>query len=185
MVHKMWDADQVDWLYYFYINVHNHDTGTDPFRDFDDFFPLVFMNLPSSNYDLGVLTGPRGIEVFGDGTDTLGFRITIPYQNLRHFEDVDQQVPVGLPAPFGFLEPFHFHVEFVVAAVRADSDQDGDVDLDDFAAFLDCLAVSSGSQEPDLRGGATQCMFADTDGNGELDLCDFAGFQRAFTGPHK
>ncbi len=116
MLHKNWDADQVDQLPDFYINVHNHDTGTGPFRDFEDFFPLVFMDFPI-NFELGALSGDSAIEIFGQGTDTLGFRITFPYDRFRHFEDVDQEVPPGLPAPFGYLEPFHFHLEFVVAPI--------------------------------------------------------------------
>jgi hypothetical protein len=43
--------------------------------------------------------------------------LSVPYERLRHFEDVGQEVPEDLPAPFGFLEPFHFHVEFVVSSV--------------------------------------------------------------------
>lgn len=117
LMHKIWDADQVDQLPNFYINLNDHDTGTDPFRDFADFFPLVFTDFPVPNYDLAALSGPSELEVFGDGTDTLGFRITVPYDRFRNFEDVTQQVPPGLPAPFGFLEPFHFHVEFAVSSV--------------------------------------------------------------------
>lgn len=114
MMHKLWDVDQVDLLPNFYINVHNQDTETDPFRDSDDFFPLVFNNFPRPNYDLAALSD---FEVFDDGTHTIGFRITVPYSRLRNFEDVGQSVPPGLPAPHGFLEPFHFHVEFAVSNV--------------------------------------------------------------------
>ena len=96
--------------------MHNQNTGNDPFRDFEDFFPLIFTDFPI-NYELGSLSGDSAIEIFGDGTDTLGFAITFPYDRLRHFEDVDQEVPPGLPAPFGYLEPFHFHLEFVVSTV--------------------------------------------------------------------
>lgn len=118
MMHKLWDADQVDKLRPFYFSVHNQDTGTDPFRDFDSFFHLVFSEFPSPNYELGVLSGASAIEVFGEGTNTLGFRMSVPYERLRHYEDVGQEVPPGLPAPFGFLEPFHFHLaEFVVAPI--------------------------------------------------------------------
>ncbi len=117
MLHKMWDADQVDILPNFYVNIHNYDGGPDAVRDFDDFFPMLFTDFPAPNYDMNALSGSSEIEIFGDGTDMLGFRITVPYDRFRNFEDVDQEVPAGLPAPFGFLEPFHFHVEFAVSNV--------------------------------------------------------------------
>jgi hypothetical protein len=115
MMHRLWDADQVDQLDEPYVNLHDHDTGTDPFRDFEAFFPLVFTDQPVPNYALGSLAGR--IEYFGEGTQTLGFRVTVPYSMLDNFENNGQEVPPGLPAPFGFLEPFHFHYELVVSNV--------------------------------------------------------------------
>lgn len=117
MLHRMWDADQSDQLPNFYFNMHNHDTLTDPFRDSDDFFPFIFNDFPVPNYDYGAASSISTFIATGDGTNTLGFTLTIPYDRFRNFEDVDQAVPAGLPAPFGFLEPFHFHLEFAVSSV--------------------------------------------------------------------
>ncbi|MCP4248681.1 MAG: energy-coupling factor transporter transmembrane protein EcfT [bacterium] len=63
---------------------------------------------------------------------------------------------------------------FIVSLTR-DSDGDGDVDLDDFAAFDTCLAG------PDA-GLGTGCDCFDADADGDNDLLDFAEFQVSFTG---
>lgn len=115
MMHMLWDADQVDLLDEPYVNLHDHNTEAENFREFEDFFPLVFTDRPVPNYALGAMAGR--VEYFGEGTDTLGFRVTVPYSMLMNFEEMGQEVPDGLPAPFGFLEPFHFHYEFVVSRV--------------------------------------------------------------------
>lgn len=118
MLHKMWDADQVDQLPNFYINVSNYESLQDPFRDSDAFFPLHFTDFPEPNYDFGGLAEHGGIvSISGQGTTSLTLSVTIPYSMFRNFEDVDQDVPDHLPAPAGYLEPFHFHVEYVVSSV--------------------------------------------------------------------
>jgi len=56
-----------------------------------------------------------------------------------------------------------------------DCDQDGDIDLDDFAVFAACLTGPSGEPPPG-------CDLADLDGDTDVDLADAARFQGAFTG---
>jgi hypothetical protein len=117
LFHRLWDVDQVDLLDMPYHHVHNQDTATDPFRDLEKFIPLIFHEQPMPDYRLGTLTGPYRPTIFGEGTSTLGFRVTVPYDFMMSFEEMGQEVPPGLPAPFGFLEPFHFHYEFAVSYV--------------------------------------------------------------------
>jgi sugar lactone lactonase YvrE len=57
-----------------------------------------------------------------------------------------------------------------------DIDADGDVDLEDFAAFDVCFTGPAG--EPP----GPQCQPADIDDDGDVDWADFARFQVAFTG---
>ncbi|MHC4065628.1 MAG: hypothetical protein ACYSUI_14180 [Planctomycetota bacterium] len=57
-----------------------------------------------------------------------------------------------------------------------DLDWDGDVDLDDYAVWVTCLA---GPGVPGFGG----CQHGDLDGDLDIDLRDFAVFQQAFTGP--
>lgn len=115
MLHTLWNT-QADQLNPPYINLHNHYTRTTQFRDLDDFLAGgVFANFPTPNFSLAVLAP----VVTGQGTDTISITAQVPYGLLKHLEDVGQAVPGGLPAPQGFLEPFHFHVEYAVAASTA------------------------------------------------------------------
>lgn len=121
MMHKLWDVDQLDAVDianspFLHLQAHNHNTQTDPFRNFADFFPGVFSDFPP-NYELGTLPA---LQVTGNGTTNLGFSVTFPYEIFRHQEEDPQNpltIPGGLPAPYGFLEPFHFHLELVVSEV--------------------------------------------------------------------
>ena len=58
-----------------------------------------------------------------------------------------------------------------------DFDDDGDVDLEDFANWDDCMTG------PDGGPYESGCEAFDTESDGDVDLRDFGGFQRAFTGP--
>jgi hypothetical protein len=62
-------------------------------------------------------------------------------------------------------------------SLPGDHDNDGDVDLDDFAALGLCLDASG------PEGGlAAECVYFDFNGDGDVDLEDFAAFQTLFTG---
>ncbi len=64
--------------------------------------------------------------------------------------------------------------EFGVS-VQGDFDHDGDVDINDFNAFADCIL---GPREPYGEG----CEIVDFDSDEDVDLADFARFQAIFTG---
>ena len=59
---------------------------------------------------------------------------------------------------------------------RGDFDADGDVDLDDYAYWDDCMTG------PDMGPYALQCALLDFEPDGDVDLADFAGFQEALGG---
>ena len=110
LMHVLFNGDQVDLLVPTYVSVHNHHTAQDPFRDANDFLLGGIFNDAPNNTDFGTVT-----PMFtGEGTADLGLTVTFPYSLLRNLEDTGQAVPAGLPAPQGFLEPFHFHFEYVV-----------------------------------------------------------------------
>ncbi len=113
-LHTLWDADQADLLPNPYNHLHNFRTATNPFRDFDAFVDAgIFTDFPHPAYSLGDVAP----TIIGNGTTTLGYSLVVPYHLLRHLSEEhtgSQEVPPGLPAPHGFLEPFHFHAEYVV-----------------------------------------------------------------------
>jgi hypothetical protein len=65
-----------------------------------------------------------------------------------------------------------------------DFDRDGDVDLDDYPFFADCLAGPDITPSPTLPDVTVQeCLDAfDSEPDGDVDFVDFAPFQKAFTG---
>ena len=114
MLHAKWNDQRFD-LDEPYIWTDNHHTATASFRNIDAFLQGgSFSDLPSPNYvlDDAALT----VAISGNGTDTLGLSVSFPYEMLMNLEEAGQNTPVpaGLPAPQGFLEPFHFHIEYVV-----------------------------------------------------------------------
>ncbi|MEE9297334.1 MAG: hypothetical protein V3W34_20530 [Phycisphaerae bacterium] len=71
------------------------------------------------------------------------------------------------------------YVRFGRPGQAGDWDSDGDLDLDDFYFFHECLADrGNGPNVPTDPG----CLWADMDGDGDVDFHDFSLFQLAFTG---
>ncbi len=121
LLHMLWDIDQVDQLGVddqgvprTYVHPHIHHTVA-PFRDVDSFFlgaSPTFSDVPVSNYVLGDVTP----VIQQTAPDTINIEVTFPYRLLTHLEDDGLGIPAGvdLPAPGGFLEPFHLHFEYLV-----------------------------------------------------------------------
>jgi len=65
-----------------------------------------------------------------------------------------------------------------------DYDTDGDVDLDDYLVFADCMAGPDTPPSPSLPGVTEQdCLDAfDFEPDNDVDLADFGAFARVFTG---
>lgn len=113
MLHTLFSGDQVDQLSQPYFDLHNHHISDSAFRDFDDFVSTgVFSTFPQDNFVLD--SSDLVIEFTGEGTNELNVSVSFPYALLEHGEESGQSVPNGLPAPHGFLEPFHFHIEYAV-----------------------------------------------------------------------
>ncbi|MBI4718798.1 MAG: hypothetical protein HY763_13405 [Planctomycetes bacterium] len=115
LFHTFYDAEQVDQLGAgAYEHLHNHHTATDPFRDEHHFASANVFDHGHHGAANTVLADVRPV-IIGNGTDTIGFTLTVPYDLLKSLEQTTQPVPPGLPGPQGFLEPYHFHIEYVVA----------------------------------------------------------------------
>lgn len=65
------------------------------------------------------------------------------------------------------------------AAPSADFDQDGDVDMVDFAQFQTCF------NGPNRQPLQENCGAADFDADSDVDMVDFAYFQSCFNGPNR
>lgn len=64
----------------------------------------------------------------------------------------------------------------------ADYDDDGNVDLDDFDVFLDCLAGPGAEPDPTVSTTPQSCLdHFDADHDQDIDAADFAYFQGVFT----
>lgn len=97
-----------------YNHLHNHRTATDPFRNTHEFEQFGIFGHAGHGFPPDTIFGVVNPVVTGNGTDTLNISLTVPYEFFKNLEQVDQPVPPGLPGPHGFLEPFHFHLEYVV-----------------------------------------------------------------------
>ena len=67
-------------------------------------------------------------------------------------------------------------IRFLRRIRTGDSEFDGDVDLEDYGAFADCMTG------PGRVDRLCDCRFLDIDHDGDVDLGDCALFQNAFTG---
>jgi hypothetical protein len=75
------------------------------------------------------------------------------------------------------------NVTLTAKAKPGDIDDDGDVDLSDYATFADCMAGPFTTPEPTAPISVDMCLDAfDDDEDNDVDMRDFASFQRAFTG---
>ena len=68
------------------------------------------------------------------------------------------------------------HVYYNRLLVNGNADGDGDVDLNDYSAFQDCMTG------PAIRPYDPGCEPFDFDADADVDERDFAAFQLAFTG---
>lgn len=129
LFHNLWDPDQFETAIVrglFETNMHGHyfHTLTDPFRDTEKFQQVPGEFSPDGqmpHQTFGNLA--PYITLLGDGTDTLSFIAEIPYAMFAHPHEGHHgghqhgDPYEGLPAPHGFLEPYHFHFETLVSAV--------------------------------------------------------------------
>ncbi len=83
--------------------------------------------------------------------------------------------PLWADMPFNAPRIWKIPVALNGTAVAGDSDTDGDADLEDFTAFLDCVTSPGGGLPPG-------CDVFDFDGDDDTDFADLQTFQLVFTG---
>ena len=114
--------------------------------------------IPGNAWGTFVYTLPAGAGV-----------TTIRFSMLSSFDDeilgIDNIVITGTVGP----------APTVVAVIPGDADGDGDVDIADFMAMMECFTGSNGQ-------AGDGCGMFDFDGDGDIDLSDQVALQSAFTG---
>jgi hypothetical protein len=73
---------------------------------------LPFFNNPANYNFMPAEISPIFTQ---NAPDTISVTFRFPYMMLEHLENNGAMAPDGLPAPAGFLEPFHIHMEYLVA----------------------------------------------------------------------
>jgi hypothetical protein len=76
------------------------------------------------------------------------------------------------------------HVCIGIVGVACDSDNDGDVDLNDFAVFAECMFGPGVTPSPTPPPTALECLYAfDAEPDSDVDLADFRAFVASLTVP--
>jgi len=76
------------------------------------------------------------------------------------------------------------HACIGIVGVACDFDYDGNVDLDDFTVFAECMFGPGEIPSPAPPPTALECLYTfDDEPDSDVDLADFAEFQEAFTTP--
>ena len=80
-------------------------------------------------------------------------------------------------------DPQTIAVSLTVDCLPGDFDGDGDVDLNDYAVFADCVAGPNSAPSPSAPVTVEECLKVfDCDFDDDVDLADFATFQETFCG---
>lgn len=75
-------------------------------------------------------------------------------------------------------------VRLTIFCASGDADCDGDVDIDDHAIFVDCVAGPGAAPNPTPPTTAQECLDAfDIDADSDIDLYDYTEFQVTLGGP--
>lgn len=105
--------------------------------------------------------------------------VTIRY-DLHGLATGTHTATISVTDPAAENNPQTITVTIVVRGPRADLDEDGDVDVDDFGRFQTCF--NGPNRAPTFYCSTPN---ADLDGDSDVDLVDFARFQVCFNGPNR
>jgi len=130
----------------------------------------------------GHYTDPFVAYRWGTGPADFAFDIDVNPETPHDYYDLILAVAGRFKDGGGlFYAEEHFYLQVTDVAAPGDLDEDGDVDLTDFASFGSCLSGPGVTEPP---GGCAPATFqdADIDNDDDVDLEDFSYFAEAFTG---
>lgn len=117
---------------------------------------------------------PAVAHRWGSGPTTFAFDMAVEPNTPYDYYDLVFAV-AGKRADGSGLFYAAEHLYLQTVTKPGDLDEDGDVDLADFATWNSCLTGPGVVPDPG-------CEAADLDGDNDVDAADFAAFQEAFTG---
>ncbi len=120
-------------------------------------------------------------EPIGDSHDPQWVASTAPIYGISDLDGnvLDGEFSGSFPSGDGTAGG-DFVYQFTIARIPGDFDEDGDVDLDDYDMFENCLSLSG----PGVTPPFTECLDVfDFDADNDCDLADYAIFAANFTGP--
>jgi len=124
-------------------------------------------------------TDPAVSYRWGAGPTTFAFEIdVIPTSDVDYYDLVFAVAGKRHDGGDLFCSMEHFYLR-PSWIMPGDLDEDGDIDLTDYAAFVQCVA-GPGNTTPPLACQQQIFDASDFDGDGDVDFRDFGGFQRAF-----
>jgi hypothetical protein len=130
---------------------------------------------PGSHY-----TEPHVAYAWGTGPTTFMFDIVVFPNTPQDYYDLVFAVAGKYDNGDLFYWDEHFYLH--VGPLPGDCDEDGDVDLNDFSVFSNCMGGPENAVVPPSCPGPDQFDAADLDDDGDVDLQDAAVFWIYFTG---
>lgn len=146
----------------------------------EDVFRVQISNDDGQNWTTVQTLGPITTPGWSTNQFSFGGLLTPTAQSRIRFEASDLINPSVVEAG---VDAVRVVQRVCIAPPMGDFDGDGDVDLDDFVAFVDCWSGPNASPSPTPPVDANDCLGAfDMDGDNDVDQGDAAGFQRSFNG---
>ena len=132
-----------------------------------------FYTFPDDAFTVGITNGSGGGDAFDIGS-AVDPETMMP-AGLDGFDFLRLSTAVNsINGALGEMSTEIDAVADVAPGLMGDHDADGDVDLDDFAALVECMTG------PDADGVPTPCQMMNFDADQDVDLKDFGGFQAVF-----
>ena len=97
------------------------------------------------------------------------------------YSDIYASVSDNAAMSFGVIDNYMILLQQEEPVTQGDWDGDGNIDIDDYAKFADCLAGPGATPDPSIADCSATCLATfDFDADGDVDLKDFSEFVKVF-----